>query len=128
LQFKIVLVTLGTPDEAGRPADMATDPLDDIEDLTLPLDKSTAPNISAAGTTTGTGAVRIDDSPTHDHLSNPTPPTQPTQTPCSIMRKSTDSPSLQLNDSTSDDTQFLADSINEGKGKEIHDKTNNVLK
>ncbi len=68
-------MTLRTPDEAGRPADMATGPLDDIEDLTVPLDKPTAPNIGADGTTTGTGAVRIDDSPTHDHLSNPTPPT-----------------------------------------------------
>ncbi len=127
-QYENVLVTLGTLDEAGRPADVATDPRDDIEDLTLPLAEPTAPNIGNFGTTTGTGAVCIDDSPTHNHPPDPTPPTQPTQPPRSILHKSTDSPSLQLNNSTSDKTQFLADSMNEGEGKVIHNKTNKVLK
>jgi hypothetical protein len=72
--------------------------------------------------------MRIDDSPTHDHPSNPTPPTQPTQPPRSILRKLTDSLSSQLNNSTSNKTQSLADSMNDGKGKVIHDKTNKVLK
>jgi hypothetical protein len=107
---------------------VATDPLDNIEDLTFPLDKPTTPNIGTARTITGMGAVRIDDSPTHDHPPNPTPPTQPTHPSCSILHKSTDSPSLQLTYSTSDKTQFSADSMNEGKGKVIHDKTNKVLK
>jgi hypothetical protein len=78
--------------------------------------------------TIGTGAVCIDDSPTHNHPSNPTPPTQPTQPPHSILRKLTDSLSSQLNNSTSNKTQFLADSMNGGKVKVIPNKTNKVLK
>jgi hypothetical protein len=40
-RYENVLETLGTPDEAGCTANIATDPLDDIEDLTLLLDKPT---------------------------------------------------------------------------------------
>ncbi len=121
-------MTLGTPGEADHPANVATDPLGGIEDLTFTLDEPTAPNPGAAGTTIGTGAVRIDESLTHDDPSNPTPPTQPTQPSLSILCKLTDSLSLQLNDSTSNKTQFLVNSMNKGKGKVIHDKTNKVLK
>jgi hypothetical protein len=44
-RFENVLVTLGTPDEAGCPTNVATIPLDSIEDLTLPLDEPMAPNL-----------------------------------------------------------------------------------
>ncbi len=76
--------------------------------FTLPLNKPMAPNPGAAGMTIGTGAVWIDDSPTHNHPSIPTPPTQPIQPSRSILRKSTDSLSLQLNNSTSKENQFSA--------------------
>ncbi len=121
-------MTLGTPDEVCRPVDAPTDPLDGTDNLTLPLDKSMAPNPGATGTTLGTGAVRIDDSPTHNHPSNPTQSKHPTQTPRSILRKLMDSLSLQLNNNTSNEARFSADSLNNGKGKVIHDKTHKVLK
>jgi hypothetical protein len=127
LQFKNVLVTQETPDEAAHPAGLPIDPLDGTDNPTLPLDKSTAPNPGAAGMTLGTGAVHIDDSPTHDHPSNPTTSTQPTQPLCSILRKSTNPLSLQLNNSTSNETQFSANSLNDSKGKVIHIKTHKVL-
>jgi hypothetical protein len=120
-RFENILVTLGTPDVAACPAEVPTDPLDGLDNLTLPLDESMAFNPGAAGMTLGTGAVLIDNSLTHNHSSNPTPSTQPTQPPRSILRKLTDPLSLQLNDSTSSETQFLADSLNDGKGKVIHD-------
>jgi hypothetical protein len=128
LRFKNVQVTLGTPDEAACPANVPTDPLDGADDLTLPLNESMDSNPGATGMTLGTGAVRIDDSLTHDHPSNPTPYTQPTQPPRSILGKSTNLLSLQLNGSTSDETQFLADFVNNGKGKVIHDKIHKVSK
>jgi hypothetical protein len=121
-------VTLGTPDEAAHPAGLLTDPLDGADNPTLSLDKSTAPNPGAAGMTLGAGAVRIDDSLTHDHPSNPTTSTQPTQPPHAILRKSTNPLSLQLNNSTSDATRFSANSLNDSKGKVIHNKTHKVLK
>ncbi len=75
------------------------------------------------------GRCTLTNSPTHDHLSNPTASTMPAQPPRSILRKLTDNTlRSQLNDSSSNDTQFLLNSLNKGNDRVIHDKSNKLLK
>jgi hypothetical protein len=128
-RFDNVLTSLGGSPSSTQD-DAPPDSSDGTGDPSLPSGKPPAdPDLGSAGTPVGTGAVRINKSPTHNYPPNPTAPTMPAQPPQSILRKSPgDTLRSQLNDSSSDDTQFLLDSLNNGSDRVIHDKSNKLLK
>ncbi len=128
LRFTNALVTLGMLAATSPPADMPPNPLDGADVPISPPDELPTPDPAAAGVPIGTGAVRINKTPPHDNPSNPNAPTQSTKPTQSILRKSTDTLQSQLNDSLSNNTQFSTNSLNEGKDKDIHDKSHKVLK
>ena len=114
LQFEGALAILGTPDDENEN-------LDDSCDLVLPITPAT--NI-------GTGAiVRIDDSPPQVYAPDPAVHAHVSNTPRSILRKSIEGSNNQLNESTSDDTNFSTDLSEEGDtDKVIHDKSGKMLR
>jgi hypothetical protein len=124
-----VLTSLG-----GLPSstqdDAPPDSSDGTGDPSLPLGEPPAdPDLDSTGTPVSTGVVRIVESLTHDHPPTPTAPTMAAHPPQSILRKSTDDTLWsQLNDSSSNDTQFLLDSLNNGNNRVIHDNSNKLLK
>jgi hypothetical protein len=82
----------------------------------------------AARTPLGTGAVCIDNSPTHGQPSNTNKPTQPVHPPQSILRKPTDTLQQQLNNSLSNNTKYSINFLTDGKDKVIHNKSNKLWK
>jgi hypothetical protein len=105
------LVTLGTQYATSLSEDTPPNPLDGAEDPPPLPAETPAP---AAGTLVGTGAVRINNSPTHEHPSNTNKPTQPVHPPQSILCKPTNALQQQLNDSSSNNTKLSIDSLIDG--------------
>jgi hypothetical protein len=104
----------------GRPAQCSLPPPKGFED---PLDGEDFPITPAENI--GTGAtVWIDNFPPQVYLPDPAAHIQVSDTPCLILRKSIEAPSNQLNESTSNDTNFSTDvSTEEDIDKVIQDKS-----